>query len=421
MKHINFGKNRNFPENKIRSRRLYLLLMNCAAPVLASVLIAGAVCWEEEMQYEAVFEYDCNPRQISESANLKAENYIETSLPSEEIVPVSENSGAELVEACGVYIDDEFVGAVVDMVYVENELDSFIDEYRSDENVVEADYAVETDLKPGVYRAAALVDEESMTDYLTGEREVVSEHKVENATAEEIAEEFSMSVDEVKELNPDIDEEDVDSVKIKEKVSVLPVKCVREETEEKAVNTGGFFTEASRVKKISKYNVTYIDGNEVERVLKDTETVKDDNMDSEDSGLFTESIPDYLIVKPEPKFIWPVDGGNVSDPYISDRNHKGLDIAAPGGTDIYASDSGIVAEAGWNDGGYGYYVMIDHENGYVTLYGHASEVFVSAGDYVSAGDVIAAVGSTGDSTGNHCHFEIRTGDEFCNPEEFIKQ
>lgn len=421
MKHINFGKNRNFPENKIRSRRLYLLLMNCAAPVLASVLIAGAVCWEEEMQYEAVFEYDCNPRQISESANLKAENYIETSLPSEEIVPVSENSGAELVEACGVYIDDEFVGAVVDMDYVENELDSFIDEYRSDENVVEADYAVETDLKPGVYRAAALVDEESMTDYLTGEREVVSEHKVENATAEEIAEEFSMSVDEVKELNPDIDEEDVDSVKIKEKVSVLPVKCVREETEEKAVNTGGFFTEASRVKKISKYNVTYIDGNEVERVLKDTETVKDDNMDSEDSGLFTESIPDYLIVKPEPKFIWPVDGGNVSDPYISDRNHKGLDIAAPGGTDIYASDSGIVAEAGWNDGGYGYYVMIDHENGYVTLYGHASEVFVSAGDYVSAGDVIAAVGSTGDSTGNHCHFEIRTVDEFCNPEEFIKQ
>ena len=421
MKHINFGKNRNFPENKIRSRRLYLLLMNCAAPVLASVLIAGAVCWEEEMQYEAVFEYDCNPRQISESANLKAENYIETSLPSEEIVPVSENSGAELVEACGVYIDDEFVGAVVDMDYVENELDSFIDEYRSDENVVEADYAVETDLKPGVYRAAALVDEASMTDYLTGEREVVSEHKVENATAEEIAEEFSMSVDEVKELNPDIDEVDVDSVKIKEKVSVLPVKCVREETEEKAVNTGGFFTEAARVKKISKYNVTYIDGNEVERVLKDTETVKDDNMDSEDSGLFTESIPDYLIVKPEPKFTWPVDGGSVSDPFISDRNHKGLDIAAPAGTDIYASDSGIVAEAGWNDGGYGYYVMIDHENGYVTLYGHASEVFVSAGDYVSAGDVIAAVGSTGDSTGNHCHFEIRTGDEFCNPEEFINQ
>jgi len=118
-------------------------------------------------------------------------------------------------------------------------------------------------------------------------------------------------------------------------------------------------------------------------------------------------------------FIWPVNGGYISDPFMSDRNHKGLDIAAPSGTDIYASDSGTVIEAGWNDGGYGYYVMIDHGNGYITLYAHASEVYAIKGQQVSQGDLIAAVGTTGDSTGNHCHFEVRYAGNYLNPQDFI--
>lgn len=431
MRSIKFGKNQGFSENST-GKRMYLFLMNCAAPVLAGMLAAGTACWAEEMRYESVFEYDRNPRQISETAELMTESYIETSLPVGEIAVMAENSGAELVEACGVYINDEFVGAVVDGDYLENELDAVIGEYLSDENIVEADYAVETDLKQGVYRAAALVDEEEMTEFLTGEKEVVSEYEVEEASAEEIAEEFSMSVDEVRELNPDIDATAAENreseketpvpvkVKVKEKVSVLPVRYVCEETEEKSVPTGGYFMEAGRVKKVSRYSVTYVDGNEVSRILKKTETVDDEN--SGDEGLFSESIPDVDDLDiAEPELVWPVNGGSISDSYISDRNHKGLDIAAPGGTDIYASGDGVVVEAGWNDGGYGYYVMIDHGGGYVTLYGHASEVYVSSGDYVRSGEVIAAVGSTGDSTGDHCHFEVRENGEFRNPEDFVSQ
>lgn len=75
------------------------------------------------------------------------------------------------------------------------------------------------------------------------------------------------------------------------------------------------------------------------------------------------------------EFGWPVDGGWISDTFISDRNHKGLDIAAPGGTDIYAAADGVVISAGWNPGGYGYFVQIDHLNGYQTVYGHMSTVF----------------------------------------------
>ena len=135
--------------------------------------------------------------------------------------------------------------------------------------------------------------------------------------------------------------------------------------------------------------------------------------------LYTESIPVTASEAVTGSFIWPVNGGYVSDPFMSDRSHKGMDIAADSGTDIYAADGGTVIDAGWNDGGYGNYVMIDHGNGYVTLYGHASEVYVSAGDIVSAGDVIAAVGTTGDSTGNHCHFEIRYDGGYLNPASFI--
>lgn len=85
--------------------------------------------------------------------------------------------------------------------------------------------------------------------------------------------------------------------------------------------------------------------------------------------------------------------------------HKGADICAPYGTPIYAADSGVVTTAGYHYS-YGNYVIINHGNGYRTLYAHASRLNVHVGQAVSQGDVIAYVGSTGNSSGNHCHFEV---------------
>ena len=119
------------------------------------------------------------------------------------------------------------------------------------------------------------------------------------------------------------------------------------------------------------------------------------------------------------QYNWPVDGGYISDPFVSNRNHKGLDIAAPSGTNIFAGASGTVVSAGWNSGGYGYFVMIDHQNGYATLYGHMSKVMAVAGQWVNTGDVIGLVGSTGDSTGNHLHFEVRYNNVCQNPQDYI--
>ena len=107
------------------------------------------------------------------------------------------------------------------------------------------------------------------------------------------------------------------------------------------------------------------------------------------------------------QFAWPVNGGWISDVFISNRNHMGLDIAADSGTNIYAADDGYIVTAGWNAGGYGNVVMIDHLNGYQTVYGHMSYVVATEGQYVTRGQLIGLVGSTGDSTGPHCHFEVR--------------
>lgn len=120
-------------------------------------------------------------------------------------------------------------------------------------------------------------------------------------------------------------------------------------------------------------------------------------------------------------YFWPVGGGYISAYFGDGRGHKGLDIAAPYGTPIYAAESGTVTRAGNKYDGYGNCVMISHADGNVTVYGHMSSVAISYGDYVVRGQLIGYVGSTGDSTGNHCHFEVRSGSYYNDPSDYVSQ
>lgn len=127
----------------------------------------------------------------------------------------------------------------------------------------------------------------------------------------------------------------------------------------------------------------------------------------------------YIASSSTGTFSWPARGS------ITSRFgrrwgelHTGLDIAVPRGTIVKAADSGVVSFAGWN-GGYGYCVIINHKNGYQTLYGHNSKLYVKVGQEVSKGQKIASSGSTGRSTGPHVHFEVRKNGVQQNPERYL--
>ena len=113
-------------------------------------------------------------------------------------------------------------------------------------------------------------------------------------------------------------------------------------------------------------------------------------------------------------FVWPS-----ANHFLSGNDfwsgHLGIDIAGGVGDLVLASDSGVVVFAGWATGGYGYMIMIDHGNGYQTVYAHLSAVAVGCGQSVYQGGYIGAIGSTGNSTGSHLHFEVRLLGSFVNP------
>lgn len=143
--------------------------------------------------------------------------------------------------------------------------------------------------------------------------------------------------------------------------------------------------------------------------------------------LFTEILspatPTIVEIGISEPFLWPCWGQLTS--YFGERYifgtvsfHSGLDIASGWGTTITASAAGQVTFAG-EQGTYGNLVKIDHQNGYVTYYAHCDHFFVQEGNWVLQGDAIAAMGSTGRSTGPHCHFEIRKQGEPLDPLNFL--
>lgn len=122
----------------------------------------------------------------------------------------------------------------------------------------------------------------------------------------------------------------------------------------------------------------------------------------------------------EVSFDKPLKEGVITSRYgwRSSGYHYGLDIAAPTGTKIYASESGVITYAAWS-GNYGYLIKIQHAGGYETYYAHCSKIIAKVGDEVSKGDLIGLVGSTGRSSGPHVHLEVRYDGKTLDPEVFV--
>ena len=164
-------------------------------------------------------------------------------------------------------------------------------------------------------------------------------------------------------------------------------------------------------------NVTYINGEETEREVVASVTLSQPVTEQQLRG--TKERPTWY---PTGSFSWPCTGILTSRfgyrSLLGSTYHSGIDIGNSYGTSIYASDGGTVTYSGWMSG-YGYLIIIDHGNGYQTYYGHNSSLVASLGQKVHKGLLIARMGSTGRSTGNHCHFGIKLNGTFLNPLNYL--
>ncbi len=148
----------------------------------------------------------------------------------------------------------------------------------------------------------------------------------------------------------------------------------------------------------------------------------------DDTQDLAENKEEFSTVMPA---IWPIDrtklknvsslyGMRIHPRYGTWRMHEGIDLSAPKGTPVYATGNAVVLRAGWQPG-YGYLVELNHGFGYKTRYGHLSKMYVSAGDSVTRGQVIADVGNTGVSSGSHLHYEVRFRNKTVNPIHYFNK
>ncbi len=246
---------------------------------------------------------------------------------------------------------------------------------------------------------------------------------------------LNMNPDELAALNPDVDVNVLyvgDELTYQQPVPFLSVLCLTNETYQAVdkspveyIGTPNLYVGTTQLKtqgedglSLVSAQVTYCNGIEQERTIVATEVLKE--------ATTTEM---YSGTTPRPKtasngyYIWPVSGRITSR--FGWRNlwgyrdfHTGLDIACPYGTNIKAADGGTVIYAGWQ-GSYGKLVGIRHDNGSETYYAHCSAILVSVGQKVYQGQTIARVGLTGNTSGAHCHFEVRINGTRVNPLNYL--
>ncbi len=337
----------------------------------------------------------------------------------------------------GLYVDGERVGATP----YKGALEALLEQMElsaTNEGTISVNFAEDVEVKEEYVATEDLVNLGYLAETLYSTKTAEITYTVAKGdTWSQIAENHGLTSNELLALNPGYN---IDKLQIGEVLTMsasVPYLTMTVVQQERYVDTVAFdieYTDSAdlykgdyKVTSAGQYgaadivaNVTYINGTEAERTVLSNVVLQEPVTEQRLRG--TKERPTWL---PTGSFRWPTTGritsrfGRRSSPGgIGSTNHQGLDIAVPYGTPIYAADGGTVTYAGWMSS-YGYLVQIDHGNGYVTRYAHNSSLIVSVGTKVYKGQQIARAGSTGNSTGNHCHFEIRYNGVAKNPLNYL--
>lgn len=279
---------------------------------------------------------------------------------------------------------------------------------------------------------ASLVDEETAETFLlSGQRKEVRHIVSRGETFSRIAASRGIRPSELAEANPGVK---ATRLQIGQELALtvaeplVHVEATAEVTETKTVPFETEYVKDSSLYKGEKKTVTK-GQNGTDEITSVLTIVNGQVVDSEVKATARTKEPVTAVVKQGTKvavvtgsgrFVWPTRG-SITSPYGMrwGKMHYGLDIGASRGTAIVAADSGVVVYSG-RRGNYGYMVEINHGNGYVTRYGHCSQLLVSKGAKVSRGQIIAKVGSTGYAFGNHLHFEVLYQGVNKNPINFLR-
>ena len=392
---------------------------------------------------------------VASSANLRAEYNIAV-VSVEELNDAQaisdkmiENSVDNLTHACGVYIDGKFICAVKNEADAKTVFYNIIEPYeaQAQQEGYVVGFAQNIDYVQGIYRddESVMWDASKLTEKLSEPREEAVTHFVSGGdTFESIAEEYGVDEEDIRALNPDYDFENIsqgDSITVKPSSGFVNVKKTVTTSEIREVEYDTVkkkdSTKYSGYKRVEQKGVNgservtktkiYIDGELIDTKY-DYETIVEPVDEIVVVGTKTYYDGVYVGSPSESGFLWPAPSCHyVSSPY-GWRNsgwHNGIDLIKAGGgangTPVIASRSGTVEVVQRSNSGYGNMVLINHGDGYKTRYAHmiSGSITVKTGDYVEAGRTIGRVGSTGNSTGPHLHFEVIYRGETQNPKNYI--
>lgn len=358
------------------------------------------------------------------------------------LLGISENG---FTEAYDVVIDGERIGTITDPKPL---VDALTERFLSfgQGTIMDIHFTKEIEYIPTQKSSDAISDTQAVIDKLLGFEEKDLVYIIASGdTLQSIAESLNLTEQELKDYNKGFDFSNLTEggklIYIK-KDYFLPVVYSKSVQITDYVNYNTIEIESDKLYKDTKnvikagergevsnvYSVTYTNGVESGRELVSTTVIKEPVTEVVGLGTFVakpdtvdiDTLKQWQPVEGEVgKYIWPLNGGKISARMGDGRGHAGIDIAAPKGTEIYACAEGTIVLAGWNSG-YGNCVIIEHPDGYRTLYGHMSEILCLEGQEVSTGDIIGLVGSTGWSSGNHLHIEVHYEGQKYNPLDFIK-
>ena len=457
-----------------RHRKAVVSLINLAMPAAACVVLFFTVQYWSNLTFALSLEYDGqqlgyirDESVFDDAVNMAAERVINTDdsfvverTPRLTLAVVSSSelldrntvcdrilmtSGDAITQASGLYVDNKFQGAVADRAALDGVLDGILDQYRTGAENERAEFVQKVEVVDGLYPTTAVVEAQQMQEFLTSETVVEKLYTaVPNDSVSLIADKFNMSMDELRAMNPQMVNDFIlvgDELVVQRPQQFLRVKVIRTIEYDEDINYATLKeTDSSQYVGYERVKVEGVTG---KRHIK-AEIVLMDGMEQSreilENTVIQEAVNKVIVVGSKAygsdntvtegdgitngQYVWPIPAGQViSQPYHS--GHRALDLS--GGVlnkPVIAADGGVVVEANatdWWGAGWGYYVLIRHQNGDLTRYAHLNRVDVVVGQKVSQAQQIGLAGSSGRSTGPHLHFELIRGGVQINPLPYLKR